>query len=49
MNDLIVGTVAVFTGLTIIFAVLIINMEQRLRCIEAVKDKPAAEIVVVCK
>jgi len=49
MEDLIVGAVTILAGLTIIFAALIINMDQRLRCIEAVKDKLAAEIVVVCK
>ena len=49
MEDLIVGAVAILTGLTLILLALWSTNDRQIRCIEAMKDKPAAEIVVVCK
>jgi hypothetical protein len=41
--------IAVLAGLAILLGSLLISQEQQLRCINTLKDKPAAEIRVVCK
>ncbi len=41
--------VACFVILSMVIGGLMVQRNQRLHCIELVKDKPAAEIAMVCK
>jgi hypothetical protein len=48
-KELIVVPIIITVLLLVIFSTFVIFNEQHLRCVELVKDKPAAEIRVVCK
>jgi len=41
--------IAVLAGIAMFFGAILISQEQQLRCVNTLKDKPAAEIRVVCK
>ena len=48
-NELRVILGAVLVAVAMMFGVLLLSKEQQLDCITLVKDKPASEIVVICK
>ena len=49
MDEFLVVVLAILFGLGMLLGTAITGGNTELRCIEAMKDKPAAEIVVVCK
>lgn len=49
IGDMVLAVLGSLGVLVIVLGTVLLSREQSLRCIEVMKDKPTAEIMVVCK